>query len=90
MINWHNLRGWHYYSPGDNFNNEFNHTLPRESDDEDVHMGYCVYILGSRGDNCERDDDKDGDEDQDKGVEEDDGDDGDKTMSHQFRAIAKI
>ena len=89
MINWHNLRGWHYYSPGDNFNNEFNHTLPRESDDEDVHMGYCVYILG-RVDNCERDDDKDGDEDQDKGVEEDDGDDGDKTMSHQFRAIAKI
>ena len=68
-INWDNLRGQHYYSPGDNFNDKFNYTLPLESDDDNVCLGYCVYIHGSRRDDCEGDGDEDGDRDQDEDYE---------------------
>ena len=30
-IDWDDLRGWHYHSPGDNFNDEFDHPLPSRS-----------------------------------------------------------
>jgi hypothetical protein len=33
-------------------------------------MGYCIYIYGSRGDNCKGDDDEDGDEDKDEALME--------------------
>jgi len=86
-IDWGDLRGWHYHSPGGNFNDEFDHSIPRESDDKDVRMGYYVYIHCSKGNDCEGDDngddDEDDDSDQEEGAEEDDSDDEDYEPSIQ-------
>jgi hypothetical protein len=38
-IDWDDLRGWHYHSPGGNFNDDFDHSIPRESDDRKFRMG---------------------------------------------------
>jgi hypothetical protein len=47
-IDWDDLRGWHYHSPGDNFNDDFKN--PRGGNDKDASMKCWVYICNSRGD----------------------------------------
>jgi hypothetical protein len=50
-------------SPGGNFNNEFNHSIPQESDNKDVCIGYYVYIYYSKGNDYKGDDNRDDDKD---------------------------
>jgi hypothetical protein len=89
-IDWDDLRGWHYHSPGGDFNDDFDHSIPRESDDKKFRTGYYVYIHGSKGNDCagnddgdNGDDDKDNDGDHEEGTEEDDSDNEDYKPSIQ-------
>jgi hypothetical protein len=43
-IDWDDLRGWHYHSPGDSFNDNFKSIFPRGGNEKDAGMKYCVYI----------------------------------------------
>ena len=89
-IDWDDLRGWHYHSPGGNFNDDFDHIIPRDSNDRKFRMGYYVYIHGSKGNDCggnddgdNGDDDENEDGDHEEGAEEDDSDDEDYEPSIQ-------
>ena len=46
-IDWDDLRGWHYHSPGDSFDDEFDHLLPSRSYEEDPSARFCVCIYSS-------------------------------------------
>ncbi|CZT07022.1 uncharacterized protein RAG0_12609 [Rhynchosporium agropyri] len=47
MIDWEDLRGWHYHTPGDKFNDEFDHMLPSKDNDANPTLKCCVYICNS-------------------------------------------
>ncbi|XMA13693.1 hypothetical protein WAI453_006484 [Rhynchosporium graminicola] len=49
LIDWDDLRGWHYYSPGDTFNDGFEHRLLSSDDVEEdctVSCYVCIYSSG--------------------------------------------
>ena len=48
-IDWDDLRGWHYHSPGDSFNDGFDHPLTSRSHEEDPSARFCVCIYSSGG-----------------------------------------
>ncbi|CZT53513.1 uncharacterized protein RSE6_15128 [Rhynchosporium secalis] len=47
LIDWEDLRGWHYHSPGDKFNDEFDHILPSKGNDADPTLRCCVSIYST-------------------------------------------
>ena len=49
LIDWDDLRGWHYHSPGDKFDDEFHHPLSSRTGDENPSVRFCVCIYTSRG-----------------------------------------
>ncbi|PVH67419.1 hypothetical protein DL98DRAFT_523355 [Cadophora sp. DSE1049] len=49
LIDWDDLRSWHYHPPGDKFDDDFDQPPPPASDDTDPRGRFCVCIYSSGG-----------------------------------------
>ncbi|PVH70129.1 hypothetical protein DL98DRAFT_521781, partial [Cadophora sp. DSE1049] len=45
LINWDDMRGWHYHPPGDKFDDNFDQPPPLASDDTDPREGFVFVSI---------------------------------------------